>query len=102
MKESYHNDMSPKPHSQINSSHPKRQKTGGGGSGDKGTDDDKPAANTSDDPKRQQRVAEYVEALQRGGVDAATARKVIDKWREAGAGGDNPNELRKLFLKQSA
>lgn len=43
---------------------------------------------------------EYIEALKKGGIDQKTARNVLDKWKEAGAEGD-PNELRKLFLKQS-
>lgn len=43
---------------------------------------------------------EYVEALKKGGIDQKTARNVLDKWKEAGAEGD-PNQLRKLFLKQS-
>lgn len=44
--------------------------------------------------------AEYIEALKKGGIDQKTARNVLDKWKEAGAEGD-PNQLRKLFLKQS-
>lgn len=38
--------------------------------------------------------------LKKGGIDQKTAKNVMEKWREAGAEGD-PNELRKLFLKQS-
>lgn len=52
----------------------------------------------SQDPK--DKNAEYIEALKKGGIDQKTARNVLDKWKEAGAEGD-PNQLRKLFLKQS-
>lgn len=38
--------------------------------------------------------------MKKGGIDPKTARSVLDRWKEAGAEGD-PNELRKLFLKQS-
>eukprot|EP00879_Flechtneria_rotunda_P001643 GHRR01001803.1.p1 GENE.GHRR01001803.1~~GHRR01001803.1.p1 ORF type:complete len:350 (+),score=128.99 GHRR01001803.1:229-1278(+) len=43
---------------------------------------------------------EYVEALKKGGVDQSTARKILDTWKQAGAE-SNPNQLRKLFLRQS-
>ena len=50
-------------------------------------------------------VQEYVEALQKGGVDKKVAQAVIKKWQEAGGGGGadaDPAVLRKLFLKQSS
>eukprot|EP00877_Chromochloris_zofingiensis_P010488 jgi/Chrzof1/5693/Cz16g12010.t1 len=42
---------------------------------------------------------DYVEALKKGGLDQDIAKRILDKWKEVGA--DDPNELRKLFLKQS-
>lgn len=58
----------------------------------------------SDDKKERQK-AEFVESLQKGGVDRETARKILKRWEEAGAGAGrdgDPAALRKLFLKQSA
>lgn len=55
---------------------------------------------TSKSGGKKDKNEEYVEALKKGGIDQKTARNVLDKWKEAGAEGD-PNELRKLFLKQS-
>ncbi|KAF8058368.1 DYF13 [Scenedesmus sp. PABB004] len=48
----------------------------------------------------EEKQEEYVEALKKGGVDQATAQRILDKWREAGAESD-PSQLRKLFLSQS-
>lgn len=53
------------------------------------------------DAKKEKQVEEFVEAMQKGGINKALAQEVVKKWDEAGVAGD-PRELRKLFLKQSA
>lgn len=56
-------------------------------------------SNKAGDSKKQD---DYVEALKKGGIDKKTARDVLQKWKDAGLTDGDPNELRKLFLKQSA
>lgn len=48
------------------------------------------------------KVQEYVEALQKGGVDKKVAQAVISKWQEAGGQDADPATLRRLFLRQSS
>jgi hypothetical protein len=49
--------------------------------------------------RNEREVQEYVDALTRGGVKKDMARDVLKQWESAG---QDPKQLRKLFLKQSA
>lgn len=49
------------------------------------------------DPKKKE---ELVQGLKKGGIDQATANKILQVWQETGA--ESPDQLRKMLLKRSA